>query len=92
VRALDEGGEFVRKVDLLLGLGGMVRVGLRGELSERLREKGDIVRHEELVVAVVVRGRLWRRSVCWGGQLEAILSDERRICHRVAKKREKEKN
>lgn len=54
---LDEVGELVRKVDLVLGLGRMVCMGLSGELAERLREKGDVVRHEELVVVFVVGSR-----------------------------------
>lgn len=45
--------------------------------------------HEELLVAVVVRGGLWGRSVRGGWQLEAILSDERRICHLAQGKKEK---
>ena len=89
VGCLDEVGEFVRKVDRLLGVGGVV--GLGGEFAERLREKGDVVGHEQLVVAVVVGSGLWGRSVCGGWQLEAILSDERGICHRVRKREKKKK-
>ena len=90
VGCLDEVGEFVRKVDRLLGVGGVV--GLGGEFAERLREKGDVVGHEQLVVAVVVGSGLWGRSVCGGWQLEAILSDERGICHRVRKEKKKRKS
>jgi len=83
VGRLDECGELVGKVDRLR-VGWMVR-GMRWELAEVVWEEGDGVGHEEVVVAVVVGGGLWGGGVCGGRELEAILSDERRICHRDKK-------